>query len=552
MLYNPRFTNGGIALQLEKQGNKFRVVTQEFSTNWLPDNLWNRKVVLVMLRYLVDDRGKELFTLQELTALLESEDRQAVNQQIRLFRDCGEEFASFLTRQRKVDERVIAAVKESLLDDPLAKAWTLAYHANELLGRQDITDLNVYTALEQISCKEIREKLKKQIEQGSAHYQEEYVIRQLFEIALSNEAERPKIATINSEMIEAVQKATEPRGTQVKLELSSSNEAKKLSNGNMSEEQLATVWDSPLAWKIWALVLYLRGVSTADIGGWLGVNKSTICRWLDDVSEWKGVCLNDKQIASSGKAAVDEKYVKIDGVFWYLFAAMDCITGCPLHAALYPSNSGVYCRLFLLELKRLGFRPTVIITDGWDGYVRAIATVFPQAEHLYCRFHALKSLFRRLRKAEVFNSTVFKMVCKLFQTSYKRTVERRLDALKLLLAQLDVSHVMGGILIKWPKLIKTVGSKRLPSTANAVERFFGAFDRLYRLKGPFCDEASAQKHLRLFMLGYSLTIGKQGQACPLEKAGVDVEQIPLYHLLNRPNVIALKDRMAEQYIRKAS
>ncbi len=30
-------------MNIEKHDNKFRIVTQEFSTKWLPDNLWNRK-----------------------------------------------------------------------------------------------------------------------------------------------------------------------------------------------------------------------------------------------------------------------------------------------------------------------------------------------------------------------------------------------------------------------------------------------------------------------------------------------------------------------------
>lgn len=539
-------------MNLEKQDSRFRVVTQGFSTQWLPDTFANRKVILVILRYLVDDRGKELFTLQELAAILECKDRQAASQQLKMFRDCGEEFALLLTRQRKVDERVVEAVRESVEAEPLAKIAAHTYRVNERLGRQDITDFNITSALEQISCKELRGILKKQLEQGECHYREEYVIDRLFEIALAGEEERPKMAAINAEMIETVQKATAPRGTPPQTEAASSEDGKTLLRGEMDESQLAAVWNGPLSWKIWALLLYLHGVSQAVIGGWIGVNKSTVCRWLDQVAEWAGYCLKDKKIASSGKVAVDEKWVLIGGVFWYLFAAVDCATGCPLHVALYPSNSGVYCKLFLLELKRLGYRPTIIITDGWDAYVQAIKDVFPHAEHLYCRFHALHSLFRRLRKAYIFSTPVFKLVCKLFKSGYKRTVERRLDELKRLLAHLDASHVLGGILAKWPKLIKTVGSLRLPSTSNAVERFFGGFDRFYQSKGPFCDEASAQKHLRLFMLGYFLTIGQQGQACPLEKAGVDVGQIPLYHLLNRPNVIALKDRMAEQYRQQAA
>jgi hypothetical protein len=192
-------------------------------------------------------------------------------------------------------------------------------------------------------------------------------IHRLFEIALAGEEERSKLTTLNAEMIETVQKATAPRGTPPQTEVVSSEEGKALLSGEMDDPQLAAVWNGPLSWKIWALLLYLHGVSQAVIGGWIGVNKSTVCRWLDQVAEWAGYCLKDKKVTSSDKVAMDEKWVLIGGVFWYLFAAVDCVTGCPLHVALYPSNSGVYCKLFLLELKRLGYRPTIIITDVHAG-----------------------------------------------------------------------------------------------------------------------------------------------------------------------------------------
>ncbi len=541
-------------MNLEKQDNKFRVKVQvevqEVATEWLPDTPANRKVVVIMLRYLVDERGKPLFTFQELASVVESSDRQAASAYIEDFRTSGEDFHNTLLRKRKVDEQVVAAAVEILREEPLAKTVDITKKLNERLGRQDISEANAEAALEQISCKEIRAILKKQLEKGEIHYSQEYVTGRLFEIALANESEGdPKLPPLPEDMINQVKKATEPIGERQEANTEVSDEVKALFEGEMNEEKLAAIWDSPLAWKIWALLLYLQGVSLASIGGWLGVNKSTVCRWLSEVESWADLWLKEKKVASSGQVAIDEKWIKIGGVFWYLFAAVDCITGCPLHVALYPSNSGVYCKLFLLEFKMLGYRPTVIITDGWDAYVQAIKDVFSHAEHLYCRFHALQSLFRRLHKAYIFSKPVFKLVCKLFKSTYKRTVERRLNQLKILMEQLDGGHVLSGLLAKWPKLIKTVGSVRLPSTANAVERFFGAFDRLCRVKGPFCDEASAQKHLKLFMLGYMLTIGHIGQPCPLEKAGVDVNRIPLYHLLNRPNVISLKEKMAAQYLR---
>ena len=112
------------------------------------------------------------------------------------------------------------------------------------------------------------------------------------------------------------------------------------------------------------------------------------------------------------------------------------------------------------------------------------------------------------------------------------------------------------IVSKLPQVLSAVGStpacalhadRWRPSTTNAAERFFGVFDRFYLVKGPFCDLASAQKHLQLFVLWYLLRVGARGQACVLERAGGKVEAIPLYHLLNRPKVRILRERMAQEY-----
>ncbi len=64
----------------------------------------------------------------------------------------------------------------------------------------------------------------------------------------------------------------------------------------------------------------------------------------------------------------------------------------------YPSNNDVCCRTFLLELKAKGSRPYVVVTDGWDASIKAIATAFHQAEHPLCRFHLIRSVIRQGRR----------------------------------------------------------------------------------------------------------------------------------------------------------
>jgi transposase-like protein len=49
----------------------------------------------------------------------------------------------------------------------------------------------------------------------------------------------------------------------------------------------------------------------------------------------------------SGTMAVDEKWIKIAGVWWYLFVAVDHGAGLPFHVALLPSNATASCELCL-------------------------------------------------------------------------------------------------------------------------------------------------------------------------------------------------------------
>lgn len=90
---------------------------------------------------------------------------------------------------------------------------------------------------------------------------------------------------------------------------------------------------------------------------------------------------------------------------------------------------------------------------------------------------------------------------------------------------------------------------RWPSTRNAAEWFFRDYERLvYGPKGPFQSLESAQKLTGLFVLGYVFRIGLKGQACPLERAQVEVSRIPFYHLINRPKLSKFQECIAQQYM----
>ena len=532
---------------VERKDTQFRVVAQGFSTDWWKDTPANRKAVVVVLRSLRDRLGKPLFPYDQLAQVLESPNRQAAQNYMQELEGCGGDMLDFLARRRKVDREVVAAVEAELRGDLWVGMEALAARVNQRLGREDLTASNMATALDQVSGRRVRRWFLRMVVRGEAHLKEGDVVRRLFGWVCSGMGK--ETLGISEEVWVSLDQATEPMGGEA-VELRDQDvqvQEYLLEEQEVTGEGLASIWENALGSVLLAFALYMQGVSLSVIGSWLGVDKSTVCRWFSHLGPVCWSWFQSQKVAFSGKAEVDEKWVRIGGVWWYLFAAVDAVTGYPLHLGLYPSNSGSYCKLFLLELKQLGYAPVLIITDGWDAYVRAIAEVFPQAEHLLCRFHVLRSLFRRLRQAGVWESKVWKLAGKLFRTRDKRTVRRRVARLCGLVERLGKGEVVSGLLEKLSQVLPAVGSTWRPSTANGVERFFGVFDRFYRVKGPFCDLASAQKHLQLFVLWYVLRVGAKGQACVLERAGGKVDALPLYHLLNRPKVRMLRERMAQAY-----
>lgn len=65
-----------------------------------------------------------------------------------------------------------------------------------------------------------------------------------------------------------------------------------------------------------------------------------------------------------------------------MFVSVDQDSGLPLFLDLLPTLTKWACRLFLLKPNRLGKIPAVVITDGFAGYVSAMANVFPAAKRL--------------------------------------------------------------------------------------------------------------------------------------------------------------------------
>lgn len=505
-----------MALKVIVKDNKFRVEIQGFSTDWLPDTPVNRHTTVVWLRLLVDEPGKPLFTLQQLAAIVGSKNRQAASQHLEDFRQCGENFQAFVTRKRKVDNTVVECVLKELLKSPLAGQAELAQRVNASLGRKDITASNISAALEQIPCAPVLGTLQKQLEKGEAHYKESYLLEEMMR-SFSSEA-----------------------GHQAGLDLPVSDEGMKVSDPTaikalVTPDVSMDKISSSLAWVTFIMTLFYWNVPSSVLGRWFKVHKTTILRWIlglalalwPIVYQW----ILDKVKATMVYA--DEKWIKIRGKWHYWYVVLDTKTELPVLAALLPSRTKWACRWIGCKLKLIRKVPKNIITDGLSGY----SQLLNGAKHVLCRFHHQQGVTQWLKKHFSKEEEIKerkKTMKKVFQTTDKRTVRRRLTRLREEADDWGITPWVTTALEKLPSLICTIGSVFLPSTTNAIERFFRVFNRFYKTRCGFQSVISAKRELALFLVVYLFTQRNKDGRAPIEVIVPEAPRMPLYRLINDP------------------
>jgi transposase-like protein len=508
--------HGAERLSVEVDGQRFRVQTASFATQWLPDTPSNRHLAVVWFRLLVDEHGKPVFTLQELSVIVGSANRQAASQHLEDFRQCGEDFRAFMLRKRKVDATVVEAVLAELLQTPLAGLTELVSRVNARLGRTDLTAANMEGALEQISCVPVLRTLRRQLTTGQVHYQEAWLLTELLE-----RRSTPVVLGIgwSGPSADRGMRLTDPTALAALV---------------TPELPLAQVPGS-LCWLTCLLTLFYWNVPVSVLGRWCGVHKTTILRGVVGLALalWPLVAQWIIERVKAHMVYVDEKWLKIRGRWHYWFVVLDVPTELPVLAVLLPSRSQWACRWLGAQLRRLKKVPQVIITDGLQAY----AYLAQGAQHVLCRFHHQQGVTRWLRQhftTEEEINTRKRVMKKLFQTQDKRTVRRRLARLRDQAPELGITPWVSAVEEKLPQLICSVGSARLPSTTNTIERFFRAFERFYKTRQGFHSVLSAKRALLLFLVVYVFTQrGSTGQA-PIEVIMPEARRMPLYRLINDP------------------
>ncbi len=445
-----------------------------------------------------------------------SANRQAASQPLEDFRQCGEDFRAFALRQRKVDATVVDAVLAELLHTPLAGPTELVPRVKAPLGRTDLTVANIECALEHISGVPVLRSLRRQLEAGHVPYHEAYLLTELLE-QLS--ASGLPYAGGRVPHTERGMRLADPTALAALV---------------APDLPLAQVPDS-ICWLTVLLTLFYGNVPLSVLGRWCGVHKTTILRWVLGLAlrVWPVVCQWLVERVTAHMVDVDEKWLTIRGRWHYWFVVLDGTTELPVLAALLPSRSQWACRWLGSQLHRLKHVPRVLITDGLPAY----AYLVPGARHVLCRFHHQQGVTHWLTQhftTEAESNARKPVMKRLLQTHEKRTVRRRLAQLRERAPELGITPWLNRVEAKLPALLCSVGSRRLPSTTNTIERFFRAFERFYKTRQGFHSVLSAKRELLLFVVVYLFTPRAADGHAPIEGIVPEARRMPLDRLINDP------------------
>lgn len=584
-------------LEVKFHNDRFDIISQVFCCT-IHDTWENRKAWFVILRSLRSPTtGKPFFSYQRLADAFAYKARQNINNYVREYEACDENLFDYLRHKRKVDPVVVNAVRDELGNDVLAKTGALCTRVNQHLGRDDLTPANIRAALEQIPCTVIRATVLRDMAEGAFHPKEQVVLAELFAALEHDEASghtRPggswavrAVPALVGDVVEGnrdgpsesheairpVSPETPPdAGKRLRYAEIASHAGIEAIRETPDEAiiqktqaacvealltpklALSTI-PEPVVQMVKAMALYASGASFSQLGRWFGGRaKSTMYTWVIGLALalWPVIRGWVWSHVTGSRQYIDEKWIKIRKKWHFLFVSIDDDSGLPVFHDLLPTRTKWACRLFLLKLKRLGLIPVVIITDGLQGYVSAIAAVFPAAKHLLCLFHhqqsvtrCVKSQFGETEQDEA--NAAKKQMKRVVQTHDPRTVIRRLDRLE------DTANEKGWALMEWIKrtreklkhLTPALRANTYPSTTNTIERFFRAFAQFYKTRCGFHSVRSAKREIIFFMVIYLFTVQAESGKAPIETIFPEANTMPFYRLLNYPFACELTSQLPQ-------
>lgn len=427
------------SLSVEKKDNRLLIeigCPVQFS---LRDTTNNRKVLYVLLRLLKTENGINLATFQTISSLFGLKSRQDSNNYYREFQSCDEDILSFLKRKKKL-ERALPLIEEQVLKMPLLsiseqhKIFSVNHPEYKM---SQASFRKYYTQLDSMKLKKRYDEL---ITNQDCRPDKERFLKEMLAETKTSKQTRKQIVSIFPELEE--------------------NEAE-------TRKEVSFFQNMKASGKYFLIIFLVAGNCSFEVLSILfGVSKATIHNWFYQISFLKRLIL-DSIKWWSGIVSVDEKWIKINGKWYFLLTIVDNVTGFPLYFALVSDLKAETWKIFFHRFYKLYGIPKLIISDGSKALAKGRIAVFPSVPFQLCKFHKLKNLNKRIylyvRDYET-RSQILKLAKNIFKnTSYygrKRAARRLME-----IAPPKVfSYVKNNILGDWKNLTKGY-------TSNASERW---------------------------------------------------------------------------------
>ena len=405
----------------------------------IKDTQNNQKSLYVFLRLFKTLNGKHLLTFQAISALFGLNSRQDSNNFYREFQECDEDMLFYLKRKKKLEE-ALPEIEKQVLEMPLlsiAEQYKI-FSGNHPEYKMSLTTFHSYYS--QIDCQKIKKRYDELISKKECHPNTERLLKEvLAEDTLSSKA-RKEIMAVIPELEEKDKKVRD----------------------EVAFHKNFTAFGKYL------LVMFLvaSGLNFEVLSLLFGVSKSSIHNWFYKLSFLKRTMLKSIKWWS-GIISVDEKWIKINGKWFYILSIVDNTTGFPLFFSLVSDLKADTWKIFFQRFYRLYGKPKLIISDGSKSLAKGRIEVFPSVQSQLCKFHKLKNLTRRIYQnvgSYKIRNRMLKQALRIF--SNKTYYGRKRAAIALINCEYtNVSdYVRKNIPGDWKKLTKGY-------TSNASERW---------------------------------------------------------------------------------
>ena len=469
----------------------------------LPDTGPNRKAMVVLSRQLVyRDSGKRVFTFGAISEGLGHADRQWSNNYYREFQEHGEDLLAFLQRKNSLKAAAFDRIEEQILQAPLLplkEQYRLFQKQDPQLSISYATFLEYVRQLD--SCKLLR-RLQQLVSAGEVHADSKVYLEELLRTMEWSASKKKEIVAVFPEV------ETEQACSQ----------ATPLADLETPHAEICLL----------VTFLYACGLSQDVLSLLLGVGKTTIHHWIYQICTLElETMILDSIRYWSGQINADEKWIKINGVWYFLLHIVDAATGFPLLMQLYPTLDATSWKVFFARFKSIYGTPKRLISDGSKSLQAGKNAIFPNVVHQLCTFHKLRNLYKVILRNVRDKSQVrrcLRLAQHIFSNRYVSSRKHAAQTLKQLGGEQVATYIDAHILGKWwRKLTRSL-------TNNASERFNRKVKKCVSVRYGLPTEESARVLIRALWLKELLLNGQKHIAATHPLNTIDLSRICQNHL----------------------